>query len=533
LTAVALQLEEAVTTPAVPEVADNASSGAIVRNALLSYVASAVAMLTGFVVTPVLIRTLGSDYFGLWVLLGSVVGYTGLIELGLSTATAKRVAECRAVGDRERLERILGTAAVLFAMVALVALLATGALAVVMDHLFRLPPESVRSARACMLILGLNQAVMFLFIVQSAILFGSGRLDLMTGAGIALTLGSAVCNVVLVLSGAGIVALALTTLAGGVLGGVIMHWVIRRRLPDVRIRPRLANWKTARELLKYGSRNSVVAICGAIAFGADSLVIGFLLPVANVAHYAVASKLINLVRTLATKPIDVLMPAYSHSYALGEKDRLFKLFTSSVTLPLAIALPFVIAMCANGQGLIRLWVGPGHEASYAILLALGIGLILQLSGYASFTILTGTERNHYLLKTSLFAAPCNLILSILFTLRFGPIGVALGTLVTVAIIDAMLLPYLVCRQFEFCFRTYVRQAILPLVVPTTVAIGVAVILNTIPGFQAGFLPLAAAGITASSFMAIWICTASGARVRHLLFGGAISTYRVLAAIGTT
>jgi O-antigen/teichoic acid export membrane protein len=227
------------------------------------------------------------------------------------------------------------------------------------------------------------------------------------------------------------------------------------------------------------------------------------------------------------------MPAYSHSHALGEKDRLFKLFTSSVTLPLAIALPFVIALCANGQGLIRLWVGPGHETSYPILMALGLGLALQLSGHASYTILTGTERNHYLLKTSLFAAPFNLILSIIFTLKFGPIGVALGTLVSVAVTDAMLLPYLVCRQFEFCFRTYLMRAILPLVVPTTVAVAVAAILNSIPRFQAGFLPAAAAAITASSFMAVWICTASGARVRHLLIDGVNSTYRALASIGTT
>jgi O-antigen/teichoic acid export membrane protein len=41
---------------------------------------------------------------------------------------------------------------------------------------------------------------------------------------------------------------------------------------------------------------------------ADTLIIGLLLPVSNVAHYAIASRLTTFIRNLATKPIDVLVP---------------------------------------------------------------------------------------------------------------------------------------------------------------------------------------------------------------------------------
>jgi O-antigen/teichoic acid export membrane protein len=94
-------------SPATPKPSANASGRGLIRNILTSYAASVVGMITGLVVTPLLVRHLGSTNFGLWVLIGSLAGYIGLVEVGIGTATAKRVAECRATGDNKRLEEVL------------------------------------------------------------------------------------------------------------------------------------------------------------------------------------------------------------------------------------------------------------------------------------------------------------------------------------------------------------------------------------------------------------------------------------------
>jgi O-antigen/teichoic acid export membrane protein len=72
----------------VPQNSANASSGGIIRNAMVSYLANFVGMAIGFFITPILVRSLGPVNFGLWVLLGSLAGYIGLVEAGVSTATA-------------------------------------------------------------------------------------------------------------------------------------------------------------------------------------------------------------------------------------------------------------------------------------------------------------------------------------------------------------------------------------------------------------------------------------------------------------
>lgn len=495
-----VQLDDVQAGASTSTVSANASSKHIVRNAIIGYVASAVAMGLGFVVTPVLVRCLGSDQFGLWALMTSVIGYTGLIELGVGTATAKRVAECRATGDVDRLERLLGTAIVMYSAMALLVLLATAALYTLLPHIFMLPADQLGPARKCLLLLGVSQASAFLFVVQTAILFGSGRLDLATGSGIAFNLLSSLVNVGLVLAGFGVPSLAACTVLTTICNGLAARGLIRRNDLGARVRPSKASWGMARELLKYGSRNAFVAVCGTLAYGADSLVIGILLPVSNVAHYAIAAKLVNLLRSLATKPIDVLMPAYAHSYSVGDKQRLFRLFTGSTVAGLMIAMPLVICVLTFGDVLIRVWVGPGHEASYGIAACLGLALLLQLPGHASFTIFTGTERYRYLALVSGLSAPLNLVLSVLLTRRFGPIGVALGSLITVAVGDMVVLPVAVCKEFGFDGRRYCRRILEPIAAPALLAAVIGVAIRFL-GLTVS-LPVALAG-AAAVFVSFW------------------------------
>jgi O-antigen/teichoic acid export membrane protein len=487
----------------------NASGRSLVRNILTSYVASAVGMITGLVVTPLLVRHLGSTDFGLWVLIGSLAGYIGLVEVGIGTATAKRVAECRATGDKKRLEEVLGTAFSLYLVIFLIVLLATGILQMYLGNFFQIPADRLLLARICLVVVGISHAIGFLFIVQSAILFGAGRLDLMSGFGMAISTAAAIIQSILVVNGYGLLELAATMVASTVVSGCVGRYIISKHFPDISVRARSGTRSMALELLKFGSRNSVIAICGTLAFNADALIIGLLLPVSNVTHYAVASKLTNLVRTVAIKPIDVLTPAYAHSHALKDTGRQFRLYTESVATALALALPFVIVLCVFGDRIITAWMGPGHDASYPVLVTLSLVLALQLQGHANFALMTATERNVLLMKVVIIGAPVNVLLSVLFTHKFGLLGPALGSLVTVAVLDALILPMRTCRDFGFSYRQYLSYSIIPMLIPTCVTLLLAVIMRHYIIRPGGIWLMLSCASTVLMFWILWLAVGVG------------------------
>src|SRR4051794_36840949 len=66
--------------------------------------------LVSFLLTPFTLRQLGSAEYGLWILLGSIVAYSSILDFGIWGTVIKYVAEYQAQGDDEGARTLLTTA---------------------------------------------------------------------------------------------------------------------------------------------------------------------------------------------------------------------------------------------------------------------------------------------------------------------------------------------------------------------------------------------------------------------------------------
>lgn len=92
--------------------------------ALLSYVNLGLTNLTGILVTPYVIRSLGNQEYGLYTLIGAFVGYLSVLDLGLNNAIVRYVAQYRVQKDEKAQENFLATSLIIYcAIAALLAIL--------------------------------------------------------------------------------------------------------------------------------------------------------------------------------------------------------------------------------------------------------------------------------------------------------------------------------------------------------------------------------------------------------------------------
>ncbi len=56
----------------------------LLRNALSNLTGTVIGLAVGFVTMPLVVHHLGPTQFGLWVLATGVVGYVGVLDLGLA-----------------------------------------------------------------------------------------------------------------------------------------------------------------------------------------------------------------------------------------------------------------------------------------------------------------------------------------------------------------------------------------------------------------------------------------------------------------
>ena len=447
----------------------NANKGQLARNVASSYVSLFVGVLLSLFLTRVLLRHLGAGTYGLWIVLFAMVGYLGLLDVGVGTAVVQRIARLMAQHDDAGVADLMRTAWWFFATSGVVAVLVTVVVAPFIGSILHLGTLSPTIAAITLVLLGAMTAVLFLQSVPNAVLFGSGRADRSAQVGLLTLVLTQGAQIVVVVDGAGLVGLAIVSVVGAAIGlGVgasLIHRVTGSSIRHGRFnRPLLA------ELLVFGGRQSVISLGGIVSYQLDALIIGITLPVAQVAPYNIALSTANLSRNLSTQGTSLLLPTFAHFETVGDRERQARMFFRSVLFGLAISLPILIALAGFGDPILKLWLGTVPPKTYEIMIVLGLVTTLQLPGNQCFNFLTGVGRVQLIMRLAIVGAIVNLAGSIGATFWLGPVGPAVGSLPVVLVLDFVLLPVIVCRYVQVPIGRYVREALIPLL-PASLAGG--------------------------------------------------------------
>src|SRR5215475_10484937 len=100
------------------------ASGSALRVANL-----ATQIVVAFFLTPFVIHCLGDRMYGFWALVGTFIGYYGLLDLGLGSAVTCYTARALGKGDREECRRVFSAALQLYVALGLVVLAVSAVLA--------------------------------------------------------------------------------------------------------------------------------------------------------------------------------------------------------------------------------------------------------------------------------------------------------------------------------------------------------------------------------------------------------------------
>jgi O-antigen/teichoic acid export membrane protein len=479
----------------------NASVRSVARNVAVNYGAFVTQTVLGLVVTPILLRGLGVDRFGVLSIVLILAGYLAIAELGVGTATVRKVAAVRAKGAEAQLDEIATTSVGLFVILAAGGLVALAVLTAALGHVIHQHGSDLTAARWALIFIGAAQLIALLFNVYPALLFGSGRSDLLTSTGIVIAIGGAAGQILAAALFHSLVAVAAISAGATLLTALAVRYIARKHIAGVRLSRINFRRQLARELVGTGWRNAAIGVSAAIAVSSDVIVVGAMLSVKSAAAYGVAARGAGLVRALSTRVSDVLVPTYAHHNALGDRERIYGLLRESTTASLLIALPAAIPLICFSRSLLYLWLGTVPTGSAAVLRLLILTVLISMPGANVFSLLSGMNRLGFLVRGTTLLAVVNLVISIYLTSRFGIIGPALGTLVILLGFEFAVLPAYACRLLGLASTQLLRDCAwlsIPIAVATLFAVGFAQ--------SAPSAPVAA--VLAASSAAVFIITAA-------------------------
>ena len=367
----------------------------------------------GFFLIRFFLGRLGEARYGVWVLIGSLFRYRGILSMGLNSAINRHIPVCLAQDDREGVGTVISTALFFFSLLAVLVVLLSLVLYAKVGDWFAVEPDLVETARQLVLVTGLCFALSSPLQLTSAVLSGLQRYDIIGSVTLAVLVTRTVLIVVLLLHGYGLLTMGLVFGISEIGTRVLQFTFARRLLPGLSFSVRNIDLKLLKEMLFYGMNTFMYAMGALVIYKASDLIIGIFLGTSQISRFAVATAGVLLLSQFLQAFTAAIKPAVSELDARDDQSRVQEIAFLTRKYSLLLIVPAGCFLVVLGREFLTVWVGakfqdPALVGSLAVVLAiLAIGHCVRLTQHSNFLVLVGRgEHKVFGLMTALTALVC-------------------------------------------------------------------------------------------------------------------------------
>jgi len=407
-----------------------------------------------FFMMPFVLGKLGDEWYGIWVLVGSIGSYYFLMDLGLSSAVSRYVAYHLAQEEHDAANTVINTSLVIYSVLAVGVLAIAGGVALGAG-LFIQDPGKLQIVREVLLISGLTLTLEFPFKAFVGIVQAKIRYDLLTVSHLTTLIMSTAAIYICLEHGFGIRALAWIAFVTTLISNVLFFLIARHLFRRMRVRLAFFSRGRVRELFGYSLWSYMIHIADLLRNRIDSFVIAAFLSPVYVTHYFIGARLVEYFSNMLSRATNMVTPVFTsyHAHQDFEQIRTKLLLLNRINVVLGV---FGAGMIIVFGGIfIKLWMGSSYVDAYPVLVVLVVALTINFIMNPAVNVLYAISRHRYLAWASLAEGVANLVLSLLLTPRLGIIGCAIGTAIPLFINRLFVIPPYVCRQINLSvFRFY-------------------------------------------------------------------------------
>lgn len=313
-----------------------------------------------FLTIPMAKNHLGSEQFGIWVTITSLMTLLSFADLGIGNGVMNAVAQYHGKDDTSLVRRVVSSAALMLAMLgALLGLgLALSIYAFDLEQSFKLNDKIARQQAhdALFIFAGLFAAnVVMGWIPRTQAGLQKGYLDGLTQAlgGLFSLAGISVC----IHRGDTLPMMIFVYMAGPILAVILFGGVFVKTHASVRPQLEAVNVRVMKQLLRRGLLFFVLQFAAAIGFASDSIVLASRISSLEAGEYSIPAKMFSAISILVGIYVTPLWPAFAEAYGRGDHDWIYRTFRQSFWRSAIFSVVGAVLIAASYEPLTNLWLG--------------------------------------------------------------------------------------------------------------------------------------------------------------------------------
>lgn len=469
----------------------------VVKGSMWTLIGSVAPLAVSFIATPFIIRLLGTESYGVLLLVGLIPTYFAFADFGMGVASTKFASEAYGQGDADRERAVVRIAATFCLGFSAAILLPVFIFAGQLVPLFSVPADLESEAVLALRISTVSFVLALLSSVFNAPQLARLRMDLNSLANGAPKIAMALLTPLVLYIGGGIVEAVWLGLLAAV-ASIVLNLVFSARLLPALWRSTLQPGLAA-ALIRFGGGWFFASLATTLLANMEKLLLARMVSVSALAYYSVAFAFAGMVTIFSIALRQSLLPAFSQLSHPEKTESFLLLVQRCVRLIFLVLIPGLVLLCVIARPFFTLWAGPefGDESSVPFYI-LTIGLFFSLIGYIPHSVIMARGRTDVFARLYWVELLAYAVLAAVLTYNFGIVGAAAAWALRVCA-DSIAIVFIAKRIFPISFGFAANSKILGW---SALVMAPLVLLAAMDNFSPVLIPAGAACLTVYFFI-VW------------------------------
>lgn len=435
---------------------------------ILSYLNIGISTIIPLLYTPIMLRILGQEEYGLYSLSSSIISYLSLLTFGMGSATIRYMTKCRTENNHSAVQGVVALFFILYSISAVLVCIIGGFFSLNVQILFGkgLLPDEIKKLAILLIIMTISTAVSMIVSVFASIVISYEKYLFSKSIDMLSTVLMPIINLVILFWGYKSIGMALVgmfmQIAYLILFIVYSNWKLKIK-PDFHSMPvELLN-----EILGFSLFVFIGAIVDLLYWSTDKVLIGALVGSAAVAIYNVGGVFTNMLSSMSGAISNVYVPRITSMVVGGSNlNELSKMLIRIGRIQYLIVSLIVSGFIVYGKAFIHFWSGDVYMDSYYIAIITMIPLSIPLIQNIAYNIILAQKKHKFRAVVYAIIAIINVVSTYLVLPIYGIIGAAACTAVAYIIGHGLVMnlyyAFVIKLDIAAFWKNIVKMSVVPL-----------------------------------------------------------------------
>ena len=400
----------------------------------------------GFIATPIVISYLGKEHYGIWIIIGNVLGYVGLMDFGITGAITTLVAKNNNEKNSHKINGLVNNAFFLQLGILILIICIGSILSFFVPSFFAVDPNDHNLVFKTFLFAIIGYAISFPPKSFKGLIKGRQYISLLAWLEFANVALITLLNISLLYLGFGLLAMPIGAIVIRLLSYFPFFYFAKRAFPELKLSFKLFDRKEAFSILNVSALWFIGTTSAIIIYSTDNIVIGKFISIELVAAYYVTYRLSEFLRDRLYMISKTALPGFGQLLGQGDFKKMQNLYLRSQRIIIGLTIPISFLIVLFNYDFVSLWVGADLFAGQEITIAFAFLLFIMVFYQSSSVVLSSGLQLKAIAWSRGIEASLNLFLSIIGALKFGLFGVIGATIISNLLTSFWYIP-LKTRQF--------------------------------------------------------------------------------------